>query len=384
MSEHRSEAEERSTSAVASRREEMVAKLVAVRSWLARRSLDAVLIGSQPGFAWVTAGGESHVSLGQEAGAASVLVMADDAFLLTANIELARFLDEQVAGLGLTPEEWPWHEPDGGRAVLDRLCRTDRAVSDLGLFGLAQAPADLSHLRHTLLPTEVGRYRRLGMDTAEAVEATCRAARPGDSELDVAARLSAECRRRDILPLVNLVGADGRIDRYRHPLPTTHRIERTLLVALTGRRHGLHASLTRLVTFGTADVERTARHRAVGRVDARMLLESRPGASLAGVLAAGIEQYEAEGYAGQWRLHHQGGLTGYAGREIFATPSADHRLEDAQAVAWNPSITGTKSEDTALVTHAGPELLTRSDGWPCGPVELPQGTVDRPVVLAAE
>ena len=378
MSEHHD-----SPASVASRREEMAAKLQALRSWLERHSLEAVLIGSQAGFAWITAGGESHVSLAQEAGAASVLVTAYDTFLLTANIELARFADEQVAGLGLTPEEWPWYDPDGGRSLVERLCRTDRAVSDLGALGLAHAPPDLAHLRRTLLPSEVGRYRHLGADAADAVETACRAARPGDRELDVAARVASECRRRDILALVNLVGADGRIDRYRHPLPTTHRVERVLLVALTGRRHGLHASLTRIVAFGPPDGERAARHRAVARVDARLLLESRPGAALADVLAAGIQQYEVEGFAGEWRLHHQGGLTGYAGREVFATPSAGHRMEAAQAVAWNPSITGTKSEDTALVTDNGPRLLTRSASWPRVTVELPQGVVDRPVVLSS-
>ena len=370
--------------ALVSRREETAAKLGVLRSWLARESLKAVLIGSQAGFAWVTAGGDSHVSLGAEAGAASVLVTAHDAFLLTANNELDRLLEEQVAGLGLTPEQWPWHEPHTARDLLERLCRTDRAVSDLGLLGLGPASAELGKLRHTLVPSEVGRYRQLGADAAEAVEAACRAARPGDRELDVAARVAAECRARDVLPLVNLVGGDGRIDRYRHPLPTTHRVQRVLLVALTGRRHGLHASLTRMVVFGPPDDERAARHQAVTRVDAGMLVASRPGTSLADVLGVAAEQYDREGFAGQWRLHHQGGLTGYAGREIFATPAADHRLAAGQAVAWNPSITGTKSEDTALVTAAGPELLTRSGSWPYEPVELPQGAVDRPLLLSAE
>ena len=367
-----------------SRRDEMAAKLARVRAWLDREALDAVLLGSQANFAWITAGGDSHVSLGRETGVASVLVTAHDAFLLTANIELPRLLDEQVAGLPVTPEEWPWYEPDGARAIVERLCRADRSVSDQADLGLAPAPPELAHLRHTLVPEEVDRYRALGAAAAEAVETACRAARPGDTELDVAARLADECGRRDILPLVNLVGADGRIDRYRHPLPTAHRVKRVLLVALTGRRHGLHASLTRMVAFGEADEERTARHRAVARVDTRMLLESRPGARLGDVLALGIEQYESEGFAGQWRLHHQGGLTGYAGREVLATPRADHRLAALHAVAWNPSITGVKSEDTGLVTDAGPEVLTRSATWPHAPVELSQGVVDRPLILITD
>ena len=51
-------------------------------------------------------------------------------------------------------------------------------------------------------------------------------------------------------------------------------------------------------------------------------------------------------------------------------------------MAWNPSITGAKSEDTALVTDSGPEVVTRSGAWPQFVVELAQGALERPAVLA--
>jgi hypothetical protein len=51
-------------------------------------------------------------------------------------------------------------------------------------------------------------------------------------------------------------------------------------------------------------------------------------------------------------------------------------------VAWNPSITGVKSEDTVLVTDAGPEVLTRTGAWPQARVELDGGAVERPTILA--
>lgn len=35
-----------------------------------------------------------------------------------------------------------------------------------------------------------------------------------------------------------------------------------------------------------------------------------------------------------------------------------------QAFAWNPSITGTKSEDTILCRQDGPEIMGLSDNWP--------------------
>jgi antitoxin VapB len=119
----------------------------------------------------------------------------------------------------------------------------------------------------------------------------------------------------------------------------------------------------------------------VTRVDARYLLESRPGVTLGEVLEAARGQYAAEGFADEWRLHHQGGMTGYAGREVFATPGEPHRLEPGQAVAWNPSITRVKSEDTAVVGDEGVEVLTSTDRWPRVEVELPGGRSARPALL---
>ncbi|HYT81715.1 MAG TPA: M24 family metallopeptidase [Actinomycetota bacterium] len=360
------------------RASEVRAKLDLVRGWLDAHHRQAVLFTSQANFAWITAGGRSHISLGEAVGVASVLVAPDEAYLLTTNIELGRLIDEETEGLPLTGIDWPWHESAHGQGVVAELCDPGRSVSDLGIYGMPAAEPDLSELRFTLLPPEVQRYRDLGRDAAEAVEEACRATSPGDPEFDVAGRVAMESHRRDILPLVDLVAADDRIARYRHPLPTRNRVKRTLLVALTGRRHGLHASLTRMVSFGPPDDELAARHAAVSRVDARVILESLPGSSLADILRTGLQQYATEGFPDQWRLHHQGGLAGYAGREVFATPSAQHRLRAYQAVAWNPSITRVKSEDTVLVTDDGPEVLTRTNSWPRQPVELPVGAVDRP------
>jgi Xaa-Pro aminopeptidase len=304
--------------------------------------------------------------------------------LLTANIELRRILEEEVAGLPLEAVEYRWYSQDGANEIITQLCDTSRAVSDLGLGGLPSAGAGLARLRYTMIPPEIDRYRALCRDASEAVEKACYAARPGETELDVAARVAFECWRRDVLPLVNLVATDERIALYRHPLPTFNRLGRTLLVALTGRRHGLHASLTRMVSFGRPDTELASRHEAVTRVDASEILASKPGVTLGEVVRQGIEQYSEEGFPQEWQLHHQGGLTGYAGREIFATPPSEYRIGSSQALAWNPSITRVKSEDTVLVTEGGHEVLTRPGRWPERKVRLESGSVTRPSILVRD
>jgi Xaa-Pro dipeptidase len=100
-------------------------------------------------------------------------------------------------------------------------------------------------------------------------------------------------------------------------------------------------------------------------VDAAVLGASRPGVTLGELFDVLARAYEERGFPEEWRRHHQGGLTGYRGREVFAVPGDPTRLPEACAVAWNPSVTGGgKSEDTALVTSAGVEVLTRTPSLP--------------------
>ena len=105
--------------------------------------------------------------------------------------------------------------------------------------------------------------------------------------------------------------------------------------------------------------------RTAAEVDAAVLSASRPGATLGELFDVLSRAYEEQGFPEEWRRHHQGGLTGYRGREVFAVPADPTRLPEACAVAWNPSVTGGgKSEDTALVTSAGVEVLTRTPSLP--------------------
>jgi Xaa-Pro aminopeptidase len=369
------------TSATKRRRDEVDAKLTRIRAWLDESDLDGVLLGSQANFAWVTAGGHSHISIGEEAGIAAVLVTKEGADLFTTNIEAGRLHDEEMEDLPFRIQAYPWYKPDSLRKLVDGASDPSRTVGDSATTGWPGVDPSFTRMRYVMSDSEIDRYRALGRDAAIAVETACRDARPGVSEFEVGARVAFECAKRNILPLVNLVAADERIAEYRHPLPTTKRVAGTLLVALTGRRHGLHASLTRMVSFERPDDDLRARYESVTRVDAAEILASRPGRSLGDVMKRGMEQYAAEGFSDEWKLHHQGGLTGYAGREIFATAGAEHTLEAGNVVAWNPSITKVKSEDTVLVTDAGFEVLTRTGEWPENEAAVADLSVARPGIL---
>jgi len=135
-----------------------------------------------------------------------------------------------------------------------------------------------------------------------------------------------------------------------------------------------------MVHFGPVPEELLLKHEAVCAVDASFILGSRPGAKVRDMFAAACDEYARQGFPDEWMLHHQGGATGYAARDYKATPLSEETVLDSQAFAWNPSIAGTKSEDTIVVTAAGPEVLSRGD-WPTLAATCAHGVLERPAIL---
>ena len=154
-----------------------------------------------------------------------------------------------------------------------------------------------------------------------------------------------------------------------------------MLVACV-RRHGLHVSLTRIVHFGSVPEELKDKHAACAMVDASFIFFSRPGEPCSEIFRRAKRIYQKTGYADQWRLHHQGGIIGYAPREVKATPDLPFPLKRHMALAWNPSITGTKSEDTILIDDDGFQFLTRTIRWPTLRIKVKGVEVRRPDILS--
>ena len=183
------------------------------------------------------------------------------------------------------------------------------------------------------------------------------------------------------MPWVLLVAADERIEKHRHPLPTGKTVERRLMLVTCAERDGLISACTRLASFGPIGQELADKHRAVARVDAALITTTRPGRTLGQQFAEAQEAYRAVGFGDQWRLHHQGGSCGYLPREVLAGPGNETAIESDQAFAWNPSITGTKSEDTILCGPGGPRLLAEPTDWPGLTAEWKGQAISRPGIL---
>ncbi|HEX8721547.1 MAG TPA: M24 family metallopeptidase [Pyrinomonadaceae bacterium] len=338
---------------------------------LAAEGLGGVLLGSQPNFAWLTAGGTNGVDQSREQGACALLVRADGRrFVLASRIEMARILEEELAGTDFEPVEFGWEEEKASPTFLaDRAASLLRAGGALGAdlpFGPGAKVIEgvVARCRYRLTEPELERFGRVGRDAGEAVGEVARSLEPGLKESEVARRMGDALAARGLRPVVTLVAADERIGKFRHPVPTEKAWARAVLLVTCARRGGLVASLSRVVCAGEVPSELRRRTVAAARVHARLLAATRPGALGSELYGVAAGAYAAEGFAGEERLHHQGGACGYRTRDWVAHPASGEVVEPRQAFAWNPTVTGSKVEETCVVTDGGVKVITTTPVWP--------------------
>ena len=358
---------------------ELETKLDQIDSLLKAQGLDALLLQKVSSFAWATCGAASYVNTAATDGAASLLVTAKGRYVLTNNIEATRIdQEEKLAAQGWQIRAGQWYV---GQDTVGQLVGNRKLGADSSFPGAKDLSSELARMRANLTEAEGERFRELGRLCAESMDRAIRAVEPRMTENQIAALLAREAQSRGVQPIVNLIATDERIFKFRHPLPTDKLMDRYAMLVLCGRRWGLVCSLTRLVHFGRLPAELQSKSLAVAKVDATVITETCPGSTLGEIFTRTQTAYAEAGYPDEWKLHHQGGPAGYEPREYIATPGGQDMVNLGQAYAWNPSITGTKSEDTVLVGKTGNEILTRIHGWPVLTVKIGEKQVERPAIL---
>jgi Xaa-Pro dipeptidase len=326
-----------------------------LRELIERLELGALLLRRSANFAWYTNGGDNRVDHASPLGVADVLITLEAEYIFTNNIEAPRMHEEQTPGFEVV--EHPWHEDEA--ATIRQVVGDVSLGTDFSLEGALDVSNEVASLRYVLDPDALERYPKVGADAAAAVTEAAGSLEPGMSEREGAANLAAACRRRGLFSSVLLAAADNRIARYRHPIPHGERIEGRAMLVVSAERGGLYANVTQMVHFDEPDAELKRRQEACEIILRRMREEATsPGRTLTDAFADCQRFYVEAGFPEEWRLHHQGGMTGYASREIIVTPHTEQQIQVSQAFAWNPSITGAKAEETFILTEDGPELIT--------------------------
>lgn len=348
---------------------EIEIKTTRIAEMLRREKLAAVVLNSQHNFAWLTGGAANGVDSSRENGVASIVLTSDGKrFLLASNIEMSRMLTEQVNDKDYEPIEFAWQEEKGSGTFLINTAKSlvsGEVATDIFMHPSVRCVEDLiAPCRYELTESEVERFRELGKDAAAAMVKTFSVISPGETEREIAGRLRNQLGTKNIDSVVTLVAADERISLYRHPVPTERVLHKTLLLVTCAKREGLIANVSRIGCWGDASPELRIRTEAAAFVNASLLNATRPGTTGAELYRVAANAYSECGFAGEIDNHHQGGAAGYRTREWVAHPNCSEVVRNIQAFAWNPTIAGTKVEDTVIVTGEAIEYITETQGFP--------------------
>lgn len=335
-----------------------------VRDLLQSRGFAGILLKRQANFSWMTGGGLNLVGITTEMGATSLLIMKNEKFLISNNIEEPRMIHEEgLEAQGFIPKTYPWYE-DQEAGIVKGLVKEDALGADVPFPGAETLTEDIARLRYSLTPEEIERYRWLGERASLSLEKTLQETRKGEKESEVVGRLCRELWKDRIDPVTLMAAADERVFQFRHPIPSEKSIEKYLMVSVNARKWGLIVSLTRFLHFGKLPVELKEKYLANVFIDCVFMASTRPGRPAHQVLQRGVEAYRQKGFPEQWKFHHQGGSIGYTGRDCRTNFNTQDVIQENQAFTWNPSLEGTKSEDTILASSKGLEMITRPMSYP--------------------
>lgn len=346
------------------RGQEIQHKLALMRAELQRQDASALRLKGNDWLFWATAGADHTVLLASETGVAEVLVTAQDAWVLTDEIEAERLRAEQFAP-GYQLQIRAWTDAGHDEAFVAEASGGGTILSDRPANAEGRVSATLRQQRLQLSPSEISRYKEVGSLAASAMTEVLSQAKVTWSELELAGA-AAECLgSRGLQPALILAAGAKRLDLYRHPLPTKAPLGTRAMLVFCARGLGLYANLTRFVSFNALSATDTEQQQQLMHVEAAALNASKSGTPLKDIYQTLLRAYAHVGKPSAIREHHQGGLTGYLAREAIAQPTSQWTLQDNTAVAWNPSLKGGKIEDTFLLNPDGElENLTYDSNWP--------------------
>ncbi len=362
--------------------EEVREKEGRVRDFMRKTGLKGILLKKQANFSWITGGSINMVPVITELGFTSILITEHEKFLIADRIEALRNMEEEgLQNLGYVLLDYEWFEYREQELVKKIVPETEKVGCDVPAYGLRNVGEAIKKLRFSLTPGEIERYLWLGERVSQAIESVLLDLKPGQTEAEVTGELARLLWKDRIDPVGYQAAADERAYRYRHPIPTERKIKQYLMLCVMARKWGLMTTITRLAHFGKIPEKLRQQYRDNVYIECAMLAHTRPGVKVAEIFQKTCNLYEELGYHNEWKLHHQGGAMGYDVRDYIAHGASEEVVQEKQAFCWNPSISGTKSEDGFIVHQDGFHFITHPVLFPSLRIELEGSVFERPDIL---
>ncbi|TYB86489.1 MAG: M24 family metallopeptidase [Kosmotoga sp.] len=343
----------------------------------------SLLLSRTDNFSWLTFGARGNITLDMNESVASILITPKSQYLLVDNIEKERLFKEEI------PEElhdyfevvvYDWWQ--GEYRALSKITTSDLLISDTGRYETKDVYEEISPLRYVLSEIEVDSYKKLGTTCDKILYEEMQELTPEMTELKIQGKIYSRLAGEGIEPLLTIVFGEESSTLYRHNLSRDVPVGKKVFLSICARKKGLVLSTTRSILF-EKDEKIINQHRDNCYIDAVAIAGSKPGRKIKEVFNDIISAYNKTGSENEWQLHHQGGLAGYNSREIKAASDEEYELTVNNAVAWNPTITGTKSEDTAIIKENKVDIISYpyESQWPGVDFEMNGEIIRRPDIM---
>lgn len=364
----------------ASRKAEIAIKLGGVRKMLAENGLKGVILSNHYNFSWITAGGKNFVANCFDNGATAILVTATECFAFCSIIEEPRIrMEERLQELGFTICSFGW-EHDETVGKIAAITDLNKVISDRPI-GVIPCRNDLiAPLRWELTEQERDRFCHLGATMSQALEDYLLTVRPGMTEYEIAGGISKALWAKGIEQVMHLVTADRRSFDFRHGLPTDNRLEKSLIVSINGRYHGLITAVSRMICVDDVPAELQEKYQACLEIETAAMAKTVVGTPERQIYDCLRDNYAAQGWGDMFRRHGQGGCQGYIPREYMITDTSAGSVGLNRAYCYNPVIDGTKSEDSFIVEAADIRMITRPMTFEAIPMSVNGQEILRPAI----
>ncbi|KAF2956771.1 aminopeptidase P family protein [Marinitoga sp. 38H-ov] len=351
-------------------------KIKKIRELLREEGLEGIWLKNNINFSWIF-NGRGWISISNEKASGSLLITKNDIYFITNNIEEKRLINEEITkDFELKIISHMWYEKDID--IVKDIVSLDKLGTDINIGNNIEEQIKLIRMEFE----DIERYKNDGKTVMEIFESTLLNITPKMTELEVAGNVYRDLQKEGFTSYVILVFSDNSRKEYRHNLPRRIKIGDKGFVSICTTNGGPIISLTRAFSFSN-DIDYIKQHELNAKLEAMIINETKPGKTMSYMFKKIKELYTKLGYEKEFYMHHQGGIIGYNTRESLALPNNEIIIKDKMAFCWNPTITGTKSEDTFILNNEKIEFISWNENsmWPKLKFNIDNNVIYRPGVM---
>lgn len=350
-----------------------------LREYMTANGYDAVILARRDNFAWFTFGGDNKIFYSMDTGYGVLLITRQSVSLIAQTMDVDRIYDDEMYGLDVEKVALKWNEDSREEKAISMVWG-QRIAADVEMEGADFKRDEIFALHLPYTAWEVERYEEVGKLTDEILKNVVDGIKQGQTEQQIAGAMLFEYAKHYSVPKVLLVGSDERIVKYRHPVPSDKKVEKTVLIHAATDIYGMHTNVTRMLCFGEPPKKLKKDYDLLNTLLASACSLLKPGENLATIIEERQNILEEAGCGHEFFNHYPGAQTGY----WFGSADAivnNEIIKETQCFDWFITVTGAKVEELVMAAPQGGTVLSATGIWPVKEYIQNKYSVKLPVIL---